>query len=47
MPPRAQVALVFDAVHAWGGGIGELLGVAASASSLWLFAAGVPVLRRH
>jgi hypothetical protein len=24
---RAQVALVFDAVHAYGGGIGELLGV--------------------
>lgn len=24
---RAQVALVFDAVHSWGGGIGELLGV--------------------
>jgi Domain of unknown function (DUF4386) len=24
---RAHVALVFDAVHAWGGGIGEVLGV--------------------
>lgn len=24
---RAQVALVFDAVHEWGGGIGEVLGV--------------------
>jgi hypothetical protein len=44
---RAQIALVFDAVHAYGGGIGELLGVSVfMALSVGLLSAAAWVRRQ-